>query len=172
MTCPNASKLTVENLVDYCAGTLSESASAAVKAHVTECKACDELVKAQQSAWSLLDEWLAPAVADDFDARLYRRIELEKQESWPRRFWNSIRNPDFSLIWRPAIPVAAAAVALAVGLSLRTPSTPVLTSSVQPMGTSIETVTTSAAQSVDVDKLESALDDLDMLTPMSKGGMI
>lgn len=170
MSCCNQSDSAVDTLVDYCAGTLSAAAAESVEKHLLECPACEQMANAQRSAWAALDEWRTPAVSDDFDAKLYRRIEAGKRAGWVRRFFNTFAEGGLSSAWKPAIPLGAATLALAVGFLLRSP-TPVL-SIVQPGGTGIETVTTSTAQTVDVDQLESALDDLDMLTPMSRGGAI
>ena len=166
----NQNNSAVDTLVDYCADTLDAAAAEAVEKHLLECPACDGLVKAQRSAWAALDEWQTPAVSDDFDARLYRRIEASKQAGWVRRSWNAIAQGGFSPAWKPAIPLGVATLVLAAGFLLRSPA-PIL-STVQPVGPGVEAVTTSSAQTVDVDQIESALDDLDMLTPMSRGGAI
>ena len=171
MTCGNENNPIADNLLEYCAGTLDESASAKIEAHLRECRACEQLVSAQRATLSVLDEWQPPAVSEDFDARLYQRIAVEKQGNWAKRWWNGIRASGLSPIWKPAIPIGAAAVALSVGLLLRTPPSPILSVAPVPPAVSIEPVSTSA-QTVDADQLESALDDLDMLTPMPRKGAI
>ncbi len=168
MTCRDGKHSTADVLVDYCAGTLDAAAIAEMEAHLAACVACDELVRAQLSALSVLDEWHAPKVSEDFDAHLYRRIEATKRDGWAARLWNSITGFGLSPIWKPAIPLGAATLAVTVGLLLHTPSTPLLSSVPAP---SVEPGTTTA-QIVDADQLEKALDDLDMLTPIARKGAL
>ncbi|MEO8028979.1 MAG: zf-HC2 domain-containing protein [Bryobacteraceae bacterium] len=171
MNCPLQNNSMADLLIDYCAGTLDEVKTAQVEAHVGDCAECRKVVDAQRSAWTLLDEWTAPAVSTNFDERLYRRIEAEQSRSWWSRTWQAIRNPGFSGLqhsWKPAIPLAAVTVVVAAGFLLRGPSASPDVKAVQPAAEAVS----SSAQSVDVDKLDRLLEDLDMLTPIrtSTGG--
>src|SRR5215831_16181743 len=79
---------------------------------------------------------------DDFRRKLYARIAEERPSFWAR--W-----------WKPVLPVGLAAAALSLALVMRTPD-PIDSA---PKQTKIE--------KIDVDHLEQALDDIDMLSPSS-----
>jgi anti-sigma-K factor RskA len=98
-------------LLDYATGALDGDKLAAYQRHLGACAECREMVELQRQAFWALEEWEAPAVSTDFDARLFQKIrETEAAAPWwkPLQFlWN----------WRTMVPVgAAAAVALAAFL--------------------------------------------------------
>jgi hypothetical protein len=104
-------------------------------------------VAQQQAVWDALDEWREVGVSADFDRRLRLRIaNEEKLTSWWRRSW------------RPALPVAAAAILLSVALWLNQPRAaqvvaPAPMHHTQPSG--------------QIESLQHALNDMDMLVQIS-----
>ena len=90
--------------------------SAAAQAHVRQCAACAAELAALRQTWSAMDAWQAPEPSVYFDSRLQAR--LREEQAPPARGvlgWLGLR-------WQPAL-AAAAAVALAVGISLYRPTT-------------------------------------------------
>ncbi len=105
--------------------------------HAAACGECG-------ACWTCRRRWVSmwhPEVSANFDAKLYARIEADKAQ---RPWW--------SLSWKTAAPVAVMAAALAVTVWVRQlqPANPV--------------VAQEAAQ--DVQQLEQALDDLELLMPL------
>jgi anti-sigma factor RsiW len=134
-------------LIAYFEHTLPADERAAVEAHAAKCADCGGLL----AAHALMSEAPAPVVSTDFDARLYARIREDQAKPWYVGMWH------FSH-WKFAIPVAAVAAMLAVGVFLSQP---------QP---AIDTQT--KAESIDVQQLEQALDDLELLTPLAEASNI
>lgn len=143
MRCPIESPDQMERLLAYSAGERNTPETASLEQHLEVCAACRELVAGQQTVWSGLDEWKAPAASADFDRRLFARIEQEV--SWRDRLLRPFRP-----LWiRLAVPVAAAAcLAIMVGITLdRRPAQP------QP----------AAVEAAQPEQIEHELDDLQML---------
>lgn len=135
-------------LLDYAHRKLSPAAFAKFERHVSQCAACAAFVDSQQNVWNALDTFEPAAISPDFDRRLFARIAGQQSGPWWKRAWNWMT--DFGQAsWRPAIPVAAA-VLLAVGLWVRPFD----------MGSGTPAV---KMDHVDVDQLESALEDIEML---------
>ncbi len=99
-------------------------------------------MKENAELWKTLDLWEAPPVSEDFDRRLYRKIEEQERMSWWARFFGSAR---------PAIPLAATACLLLVA------------SFVSFGPDRVVTPVAEAPQVREVEQVEKALDDLDML---------
>jgi anti-sigma factor RsiW len=129
-------------LLDYCAGKLDAAAAAALDGHLAVCEDCRRWVEAQRAVWAELDEWVAPPVSAGFDRRLYERLDRDERRAW----WCLGR-----LHLRPALSLAGISV-LAVGLLVMRAPQPVLPPEQQAL-----------ADTVDVDRLEMALDDAEML---------
>jgi hypothetical protein len=147
MRCPIESE-NPELLLDYCSRTLSSEQSMLLEAHIEYCPACREFRDAQTAVWNALDSWQGVSVSDDFDERLYARIEAAGQLPWWRR-WASSARPYFA---RPAIPMTAAACLLvAGGYLLNGPGSPPVKVPVAGNG------------QVQVEQVERALDDIEML---------
>jgi len=90
--------------------------SAEAQTHMRECAACAAELAALRQTWSAMDAWQAPEPSVYFDSRLQAR--LREEQAPPARGvlgWLGLR-------WQPAL-AAAAAVALAVGISLYRPTT-------------------------------------------------
>ena len=98
----------------------------------------------QRALWHTLDQWTPAEISPDFDARLYARIEREEAVPLWKRWlaWG----------WRPALVTAVAAAAIVIGLFVHQPQPP------------------SRTDTVDIDQVEHALEDLDLLTPLPASG--
>ena len=142
MICLSKNEQGAELLTGYLAKTLDTADWAELEAHFRECDECRGLV----TAWERLEEFSAPEVSPEFDARLYARIAAEAaRQPWWRR-----------LLWRPAVPLVAAGALVAVALFMQFPRTP--DAPPQPSKTEIEQVV-------------QAVDDLDLLTPIAQGSV-
>ncbi len=109
------------------------------------------MVDAQREVWNALGEWTPPAVSGDFDARLYARIRQEETIPTWRRFARSLFSPPVPwAFWKPAVSLMAACAVLAVGLMVRVPE---------------RSDVTVRVDKVNIEQVEQALEDLDMLTP-------
>ncbi len=139
MECPAKARESSQVLIDYCAGTLDVAAVAEVERHLEQCPACREFCQTQAMVWSALDDWKAEPVSASFDARLGARLDQTGRAVW------------WACIWRPAVPLAAAAVVIAAVLLLRVPE-----------GKN-PAVVVRKADTVDIDQVEKTLDDIDML---------
>jgi anti-sigma factor RsiW len=129
-------------LMAYFENTLTAAERKTVDAHTAECQACRELLGVHRT----MDAYEAPTVAMDFDRRLYARIAAEQAKPW----WH-VAN------WKLVIPVTAVAAMLAVGVF-------VLREQPQPAG--------NTKADLDVQQIEQALDDLELLMPLpGEGGV-
>jgi len=147
MHCPSQSDHGTEMILDYLGGRLGRAAASRMERHFEECAACQEAVRSQQAVWEVLDDWKPEPVSADFDNRLYQRIEAEGGR---RGWWNALWAPVLPFSLRPVLAVAAVCLILAAGFLLRTPDEAVLN-------------TVSTAEPVDIDEIERAVEDLDML---------
>jgi anti-sigma factor RsiW len=157
MRCPIEVGNEAEILLAFAAGRLTPAQREAFELHMSECAECRRLADAQKSVWGALDAWNAPAVSEDFDQRLHARIVAEgRRQRWKREWFS----------WKPALPVAAACAALFAVFLLQNPVWHSNTAATPPAA-----IQTQDAQNVDVDQVERALDDMDMLnqldTPVS-----
>ena len=138
MICLTKNDQGAELLTGYLAKTLDKAGMAEVDRHIQECADCRGLV----SVWEKLDEFAAPEVTADFDARLYARIAAnDARQPWWRR-----------LLWRPAVPLVAAGALVGLGL-LMVPRTPDAAKQINQM---------------DIEQVAQAVDDMDLLTPISQ----
>lgn len=139
MNCPNK-----ELLMERAAGRLEAEAAAALDAHLAGCSECRAWMAGQAEVWEALDGWQPAPVSADFDDRLYARLDAAA----PRR-WRSFR-------LRPALSLALAAMLVIAVVLLERPKTPPAPSPRPP----------AARQVLDPDRLERALDDVEMLRQM------
>jgi hypothetical protein len=144
MRCSLERDVSAELIVGYCARTLDPETEAAFGRHLDSCAVCGQLVAAQKAVWAALDGVMCGAMNDsqqlspDFDQRLFRRIKASENRHW----W----------LWRALVPAAACA-ALAAGFLFRQP----------------DAATTPAARpqpTLQIDQVEHALDDMDMLNQL------
>jgi anti-sigma-K factor RskA len=156
MTCAIKSKNGAQTLTDYCAGALDAAAAAAFETHVSECAECRRVVDAQREVWNALGQWTPPAVSNDFDARLYARIRQEETIPAWRRFARNLFSPPVPwAFWKPAVSLTAACAVLAVGFMVRVPE----------RSDTVKARVIEKIDKVDIQQVEKALEDLDMLTP-------
>jgi hypothetical protein len=149
MNCSN----NVDLLVRRAAGQLSKAELGALEEHLRECANCREAAAAQNNLWGVLDEWRPPAVSADFDHRLQVRIAAAEAEGPWARVWRAVTH-GFS--WRLSLSVAGACAVLLALVLLRPP--------LVDLG-QISTAAPAAAQKpIDIDQVENALDDVDMLS--------
>lgn len=144
MRCPVQSRENADLLLAYCARKLDAESASLFERHLENCAECRAFTEAQQAVWRALDEWGNIPVAPDFNRRLYARIEAEERRGWWRRVAAQWAN---SFWLRPAAPVAAMVLA---ALLIQMPHAPELPS-------------VQVAETVDVDRLERALEDLEMI---------
>jgi anti-sigma factor RsiW len=144
MMCPTKEKQSAEILLEYCAGTLDPDRALEFEKHAAECAECGRQVASQRALLQTLDQWTPAEISPDFDARLYGRIaRAEAAPLWKKWF---VRG------WKPALVTAAAGAAIVIALFVRQPQPP------------------SRTDIVDIDQVEHALEDLDMLTPLPAAG--
>ena len=153
MTCIVKDKAGGEVLMDYCAGALDPAKAAEIDGHIRECAECRELVDAQRSLWQTLDAWEPIEVSRDFDARLYARIAQADAEPWYFR------------MWKPVLSVAAVAAMAAVMIAVR-PGVKVEPIKVEAPATR-SSDTSAQVEQINIQEVQQALDDLDLLTPAS-----
>jgi anti-sigma-K factor RskA len=142
MTCLRENLKGADLLIGYLEGTLSAEERAALDQHASACAECRGLLAAQE----MLGDDDVPEVSADFDARLYARLQQEQQQQWWRRF-----------LWRPAVPLAAAAAILAVTLWVRPVAPP-----------QVDEPKSAMVDRVEIEQLEQALDDVELLMPVNK----
>jgi len=160
MDCLHNNQQGADLLVQHLSGTLDPARAAELERHEQECPDCRALL----AVWNRLDDLPAPAVSEDFDTRLYARIAEETRLPWWRRMWLPTASR-WRPMWRPALPAAAAACAVVVlALFIHDPD-------------AVDPVTDDAAKQAriepngtgDVEQMVQALDDLELLSPVSPG---
>jgi hypothetical protein len=148
MNCPIRNEETAEILLAYTARRLDPARTAVLEDHMNVCAECAGFRAGQELIWQALDAWEAPAVTPDFNRRLYQRIEFEASEPWYKRLFTI----PFAT-WKPAIPLAAACLLVVAGFMLDHPVSM----------TPANTPPAIHVNATDADKVESALDDLQLL---------
>jgi anti-sigma factor RsiW len=173
MNCQKSSRER-EVFLDYCAGSLEAARAAEFERHLAGCNACTAMVAAQREVWNALDRWghaEAPEVSRDFDARLYARIAQEEAvpawRKWLRRFMPAAPGTG----WKPAGSMAAACAVVAIAVvsiqrvDLLTARAPRAVQNVAQMETDR---VDARADHVDIELVANALDELDLLMPLSQ----
>jgi len=133
-------------LLDYCERKLPPVLAAELDRHLAVCPDCAHAVEAQRQVWAALDSWEAPEASADFNPRLYGRIGRESRRPW----WQAILPDTRVWSWQPAMPLAAACLAVLAVALFRAPSSP-------------EPGTKAKADTIDVEQVERTLHDLEML---------
>jgi anti-sigma factor RsiW len=152
MICFTNRKEGAEILLDYTSGTLDPVRSAELDRHMEACAECRRLVESQRTVYSALDQFTAPEVSADFDKKLYARIAADKPSFWQRFLPAAPLAWTPMTWWKPAVPLALAALALCTVLVLRTEHPG--SAQKQP-----------GIGQADIEHVEQALDDLDLLAP-------
>ena len=150
MRCPIEAGNSAEMMLALTAGRLTAAEQEQFEAHMAGCSECRRLAEAQRSVSGALDAWAAPSISEDFDARLMARIGSAERRQWWRPQWH--------IAWQRALPVAAACLLLIGVVLMRSPWP------AQAPPAAVQTQ--QDAQNVDVDQVERALDDLDMLNQL------
>ena len=153
MNCPLETPETANLLLDYCARKLSLENSAVLERHMELCAACRQFADGQKAIWNALDSWEAAPVSEDFDDRLFRRIE--NAASWRDRVLGVFR-PVFA--HRGVVAAAAACVVLLVGVLVERSGKPLA------VPAPAETVLVD----VQADQVEKALDAMDVLSEFNR----
>jgi len=136
--CPLQHEDSASLLLDHSAGHLDADQSRALNRHAETCGRCRAFLDQQDRLWRVLDAWETEPVSFDFQRRFWLRAEQASAIRW----WSGIS-------WKPAIPLAALALCLAIGLPRRpTPIPP-------------PPVDMAAAEAA-----EQAIEDLDMLSQL------
>jgi anti-sigma factor RsiW len=172
MDCIKNNKQGVEILTDYCAGILDPAVAVAIDSHIEQCAACRNMVESQRVVWEMLDVWTPLEVSRNFDARLYARIAEERAEPAWRQWLSRVFRPATPYEWwKPAVSLAAAgavvALALVSGVPEKTPfahTTPsAYKNTTVHQSTMVQAV--SGSEEIDLEQVQQALDDMDLLTP-------
>ena len=140
-----------EAIIAYGAGTFPAVGNLAIRQHLETCDLCKSAVEAQREVWSALDAWTPAPVPQNFDERVYARIDAYQQQSWWQRSLGSLSG---KWSWKPAMPVAVACTVLVAAFLLNSP---------EPKHLPPASVQHALDRGVDVQQVERALDDLDML---------
>jgi hypothetical protein len=154
MNCPLHVKEGAEILLDYCSQRMDPDRAADFRLHVADCTDCKQVVEAQESVWNVLDAYEAVPVSRDFDRKLWARVDAEDAQSWwqgtltrivsgPAIGWSN-----YLFNWKPMVVAATACAALVAVMLV---STPHATEPIDPQNQKL------------MERVESALDDIDML---------
>lgn len=113
--CPLQSGENAELLLDYASRKLTAVQRMAIDQHITGCPACQKFRDEQELLWKTLDTWESSSFKPGFDMRLEERIAADSRlPTWERAVLWAQNTP-----LKPAIPVAAAILLVALGLGLR-----------------------------------------------------
>lgn len=146
-----------ESIIAWGAGMVPSGDNTAFRQHLENCADCQRVAEAQRVVWSELDAWTPTPVPSNFDERLYSRIGAYERQSWWSRSLANVRdslNPNWS--WKPAMPVAMACGALVAAFLLNSPEH-------GPQASVQSRVDGQPEMRMDLQQVELALDDLDML---------
>jgi len=147
----------MELLLGYCARRLDLETASALEGHIAACPACQVWTKSQSQVWTALEAWEPAPVSADFDRQIYARLQSEREG---RGWWRTLLRPWLRLSGlRPALSLGLAGLLVVVAFWMQKPKA---TPSPTPNQTQTETL--------DPDRLEKALDDVDMLRQLSLVG--
>jgi hypothetical protein len=151
MNCPLDIPENTQVLLDYSARKLDAGQTASLERHMQVCASCREFAAGQSAVREAMDSWEAPPVSQDFNRRLYARIDQEV--SW----WDRLVRPFRPLMLRRGLPVAAAAcLVVLAGVLIDRP--PAATAPRQDVA---------QVESVQPEQVEQALDTMEMLSEFS-----
>jgi hypothetical protein len=151
MNCRIEDRETAELVLEYFSRTLDPATAALLEKHVETCVGCRRLMEGQRATWNALDSWRPEMVSQDFNARLYGKIASERRPAWWRQWL-----PVAPFSWKPALPLAVAAVMVLAAVLVRIPQGP----DVQPK----------AQNTIDIEQVEQALEELELLMPVRPPG--
>ena len=143
--CPLQSGDEGATLLSYLDRQLDPDTMDVLERHLALCPDCTRVVEAQRAVWKALEQWEPIAVSADFDERGMARIAGEQRPWW--RLVLEFPVSGSGGWWKPAMPLAAACLALVAVSVWRGPLAPV------PV----------AMDSAEVQQVEDVLADVDML---------
>jgi len=146
MLCPIQNSDNAALLLEYCDRKLDPDTMDRLSRHIGQCPECSQTLAGQRLLWEALDAWEAAPVSLDFNRRLYARIESRQAAGW----WSNLFRPALPGSFRPALPVAAACMAVMAVLLFQAPGEMQL----QPQ---------MSTEAIDLEQVEKTLDDLEML---------
>jgi anti-sigma factor RsiW len=147
MRCPLETRENREILVAYSSRALNGDDTELLEAHLQGCSACREFVRGQRAVWQALDAWEAAPVSEDFDRRLFARIE--RDVSW----WQRMRGRMGLLLVHRALPATAVAALVVAGALLDWPWRPKV----------LPHTTTAQVEALQPDQVVHALDEMEVL---------
>ncbi len=153
MNCPLRSEETTDVLLDYAAGRLDTARAAMLEQHLESCSGCAAFRMEQSALWDALSQWEPEPVSIAFNRTLWQKIGAAAAAPWHRRFADAIR---FGA-WKPAFPLLAAVMLIAVGFVYDHPGSGNSSSS-QSVSATLPGVSIS-----DADQVEKTLDDIQLL---------
>ena len=169
MDCIKNNQQGVEILTDYCAGAADPAVAAEISAHIQTCAECKALVDAQHTVWGMLDAWAPVEVSRDFDSRLYARIADDQAGPAWRRWWSRLTQPATPYAWwKPAVSMAIAGAIVSVALLTRLPERTAPVPPAIPASQTASAAPSAGGGQVDLQQVEQALDDLDVVTPANQ----
>ena len=158
MNCPLHVNDGAEILLDYCTQRMDPDRAADFRLHVAACVDCKQVVEAQEAVWSALDSFESLPVSLDFDRKLWAKIDAEEALPWWQRVWTRVTGgpalgwPSYLFNWKPMLVATTACAAIAGVMLITTP----------PVPSTDLTVDSQQSQKL-MEKVESALDDVDLL---------
>lgn len=165
MNCPLQKTEGADLILDYCSNRLEPDQVIAFERHFQNCEECARVVEAQMAVWKALDSYEAMPVSDDFDEKLWKRIEESESRPWWRRIvdgptlgWSSV------FAWKPAMVTVSACAAVFAVMVVTTPSSST-DSGGKPSPVVVEKAM-SERPAVDLDQIEGTIEDMDMLKQM------
>ncbi|MSV30316.1 MAG: hypothetical protein EXQ52_16475 [Bryobacterales bacterium] len=159
MNCPIENTESAGLLLDYCRRKLAPDTTAFLERHMSSCARCRAFRDGQIALWRSLDEWESMPVSDGFDRRLYSRLHGPDAGNFsekPRvRWWSWLFDAPLSAsaFTRPAVPLALAGVMILAGYLVNDRAD--------------GPVQIAPRDAVEVEQVETVLEDLDMLRLLS-----
>jgi hypothetical protein len=154
MNCPLQKEETADVLLDYSAMRLDAARTAILEHHMEACPKCMAFRNDQALVWDALDEWEPMPVSQDFNRRLWQRIDAAAAAPWYTRLGDSLRFAN----WKPVFPLAAAFLVIAGGFLLDHRSYREASPGINP-----EIGTVQGVSMTEADQLEQTLDDIQLL---------
>ncbi|MCX6613470.1 MAG: hypothetical protein NTW74_21805 [Acidobacteria bacterium] len=139
-----------ELLLGYVSAKLDPETARTYSRHLSSCERCRTMVEMQKILDESLDDWATPTLSENFDQKLFARIRAEQEA--PKPWWQALTNFNFG--WKPAIPLALAALLLAVFL-------------VRGPGQSELAQQQDGIKADEIEQVEKALDDMEALHALS-----
>ena len=164
--CPLQTNEGADLILDYCSNRLEPDQVIAFERHVQSCEECARVVDAQMAVWKALDSYDAMPVSEDFDEKLWKRIEESEARPWWRRIvdgpalgWSSV------FAWKPAMVTMSACAAVFAVMVVTSPSSSTDSGSKTPPVV-VEKAMSERPAAVDLDQIEGTIEDMDMLKQM------